>query len=81
LTSSRLATRQRIDLGQCHDLAGLGLADLVEALAERPEQRADALAADALAFDQAARPDTAERQLAGMALVQDLEALGDGDAV
>src|ERR1043165_9881702 len=77
----RLAARQRVDLGQRHDLAGLGLGDLVETLTERPEQRADALTADAVAFDQAARPDTAERQLAGMALVQDLEAFGHGDAV
>src|SRR5476649_1996564 len=76
-----MARLQSLDLGEGHDLARLSGGDLVEALAERPEQAADPLAADALAFAHRARPEAAERELAGMRLVQDLEAFGHDDAV
>ena len=74
--TERLPRRQRLDLGERHDLAGACFGGLVEPLSEGPQDRADPLAADRLALVQRARPDAAERKLAGVTLVQDLEALG-----
>ena len=81
IAGDRLAGGQGVDLGHRHDLARLGNGHLVEALAERPEQRADTLTAKTLAFAQGTRPNAAERELAGVGLMQDLEAFGHGDAI